>query len=144
MLEIQIGFQRSNTSLYSLLAWRIKNNLSQSIIWTQEKQNPKIFWNRMNCLVSTCTDQTLKKVQVMQQRMHFFISSFIWYALATAVGFVWVIWDWALECVCACMRACAHAFTVLWVAFYIMCHWHNNVKKHFHRAVLFAFPVVAC
>lgn len=66
MLEIQIGFQRSNTSLYSFTCAEKKEqpfaahhlNLGRG---AKKIKTRKYLGKRMNSLVSTCTDQTLKK-----------------------------------------------------------------------------------
>lgn len=63
MLEIQIGFHRSNTSLCSLLAQRRKTNLSQHILWREENMKPGSIWRRMKRSVSRCSHQTLKKLK---------------------------------------------------------------------------------
>ncbi len=139
MLEIQIGFQTSNTSLYSLLAWRRKNNLFFAHKLNVGKTKPQNIWKRMNCLVIACADQTLKKVKVVQQQ-YLCSEAFLYFSLylirscysnglcVSHLG----LGSWM--CLYLCVRfVCAYTcfYSTVWVAFRIMSLTYNCCSNLF-------------
>lgn len=132
MLEIQIGFRRSNTSLYGLLAQGRKNNLSQPHHLNARKKNKTkkhLGENELPCQ-RLHSSHTWKKLKQCCSDIHSGSEAFLCLLLlsdvffATGMGSVWVTGD----------------STVL---FFIL-HVIDILQEPFHTAVLFAFHVDAC